>query len=277
MPRRLLEKFGLVRVFVAAAILVGGLCSPLGAQDFRVDTEVFLGDEKEPFAHTLTLFADGLVYDFLPATDSREVTIFDPRMQNFTLLDKERKLKTIITVQEVMESCISLNAHARESKDPFFAFAVDPKFDVTEEETKLRSQPATQLTLKSDWLVYTSVGTKPEQATTALAYRNFADAHNRLNALRPGGMLPAPREKLNEELGNRGLVPATVTRVILPQNRFQKKLEVRSEHLYNWSLSRLDRDRIDEVGGWRVSYESVPFDRYREIQNEAKPQQQAKR
>jgi len=277
MNRHSLRRFGLTRVLLAAALLVCGLSTPVSGQDFRVDTEVFLGEEKEPFTDTLTLFADGLVYDFLPASQPREITIFDPRMQHFTLLDPTRKLKTIITVQEVMESCISLNLHAKESKDPFFAFAVEPKFSVTEEEAKQGGQAATRLMLKSDWMVYTSVGTKPEMATAATAYRNFADAHNRLNALRPGGMLPAPRAALNEELGNRGLLPANVTRLILPQNRFQKKLEVRSKHLYNWSLSRPDREKIDEVGGFRVNFESVPFDKYRAIQSGASPQQQAKR
>ena len=44
------------------------------AEDFRVDTEVFNGDEKEPFAESLTLFAGGRVYDFL-LNEPQEITI----------------------------------------------------------------------------------------------------------------------------------------------------------------------------------------------------------
>ena len=254
----------------------------LAGQDFRVDTEVFVGEEKEPLAATLTLFADGLVYDFLYETkqsEPREITVYDPRMQHFTLLDPRQRLKTVITVQEVQESCISLNLHAKESKDPFFVFAAEPKFEVTEEAVKERGQDATRLTLTGEWMIYSAVGRKPEIAVTAASYRAFADAHNRLNALRPGGMLPAPRAELNEQLGARGLLPSKVSRVILPQSRFQRKLEVRSEHLFNWTLSRLDREKIEQVGGYRVNFESLPFDKYRDRHNHVPPapQQQAKR
>lgn len=35
------------------------------ALDFRVETDVFIGTDKDPIAENLTLFSDGQVYDFV--------------------------------------------------------------------------------------------------------------------------------------------------------------------------------------------------------------------
>jgi hypothetical protein len=272
MPHRLLLAAGLLAV-LSSATIVAGVSS---AQDFRVETDIFVGEEKDPFTTTLTLFADGLVYDFL-LTESGEITIFDPRMQHFTLLEPRQKLKTVITMQEVLENCISLNMHAEQSKDSFFTFAAQPKFNVTEEATKDQGQDAVRLTLESGKMTYVAVGRRPEMVAAAPMYRSFADAFVRLNALRPGGTLPAPRIALNEQLGDRGLLPVEVKRIILPQGRFQKKLEIRMHHLVNWKLSKTDRDKIEEAGGHRINFTSIPFEKYRELDREAMAVKQAKR
>ena len=46
------------------------------AEDFRVETDVFVGGEKEPVAQNVTLFSGGLVYDF-PLIGPQEITVFD--------------------------------------------------------------------------------------------------------------------------------------------------------------------------------------------------------
>jgi hypothetical protein len=251
----------MTRSLILALIAMLASVSLASAQNFRVETDLLIGDETKPFAETLTLFHDGLVYDLI-RKDEGEITIFDPRMGNFTMLHPKHQTKTVITTQEILESCLSLNLHASESKDPFFAFAADPKFAVSEERLAPESSGKVRVTLAHQVMTYSAIGMKPQLAEATTAYRSFADWVNRLNALRPGGMLPEPRMRLNEELFNRGLVPDEVVRIIHPTSRFQKEVKVRSRHLYNWTLSKTDRDRLDEIGGHRVNFKNVPLKQY---------------
>ena len=59
------------------------------AEEFRVDTDVYLeGEGKEPIAETLTLFSNGLIYDFI-LTGSEEITIFDVDRGHIVMLDTD--------------------------------------------------------------------------------------------------------------------------------------------------------------------------------------------
>ena len=48
-----------------AGLLVGVLCTAVQAQSFRVETKVYLNDERESALETLTLFDNGRPYDFI--------------------------------------------------------------------------------------------------------------------------------------------------------------------------------------------------------------------
>ena len=45
------------------------------AEDFRIQTRVYRGDEETPVSQNLTLFRAGVVYDFL--SEPAETTIYD--------------------------------------------------------------------------------------------------------------------------------------------------------------------------------------------------------
>lgn len=244
-------------VWLASA--VAGL--PLSGQDFRVDTEVFIGDEREPAIEALTIFTGGMVYDFL--LHPREVTVFDPHRGRFVFLDEPRRLKSGISTQEVLQFAIDLEAHAAQSKDPLFAFAARPKFETTVEDLLHNGQPQVRIRLAGKPLEYMALGQQPQQAEAVRLYRNFADWYARLNATRAGNLPPGARLELNQALAERGLMPLQVTRTIPPNSPLGKKVESTSRHLVNWSLSGEDRRRIDEVGTWMASFTSVSYDEYR--------------
>src|SRR5687768_601071 len=78
------------------AVLMVVLCdSAAHAQNFRMETDVYLGNKKEPICQTLTLFADTMVYDFIYGPDEKnkeeqkitEVTVFDMNSGRVVLLD----------------------------------------------------------------------------------------------------------------------------------------------------------------------------------------------
>src|SRR4051794_13976537 len=99
-------------IFAGWLVWLAGALTALPAvadgQEFRVDTEVFENQEKEPLLTQLTVFsADGTIYDFC-LTEPLEVTVFDPRHGRFTLLDEARKVKASVTTQELLDYSLAI-------------------------------------------------------------------------------------------------------------------------------------------------------------------------
>jgi hypothetical protein len=224
-------------------------------QEFRIDTEVFIGKEKEPASETLTLFSNGLIYDFL-RTQPEEITMFDPMRGRFTLLDPVRKIRCGLATQEVLNYVLALETHAADSKDPLFAFAATPKFTPAIEEFEENGQKRTRLTLTGEPLAYSVVAYHPERPEAVRAFRNFADWYARLNAMLPGHLPPGARLALNKALAERDVVPLEITRTA-------GKNELRSRHLMTWTLSGEDRKKIERAGTCLANFKAVGFDEYR--------------
>lgn len=234
------------------------------AQDFRVDTEVFSGDKKEPVIETLTIFAGGRVYDFQLGV-SEEIAIFEPARSQFTLLDPQRKLRCTVANQELLQYVQDLNKAAIDQKLPLFAAAADPQFEVRVE--KIADNPATRMriTLSSKLITYAATGKAPTQALSVDAFKQFADWYSRLNAIRGGNLPPGARLALNRELAERGLLPDEIVRTTVQPGIRDKKLTVRSRHLFNWSLSGADRKRIEQSGDFLANFQAVSFEEFRSL------------
>ncbi len=244
---------------------------PAAAQEFRIDTEIFIGKEREPAAETLTLFSNGRIYDFF-LTKPEEITIFDPLGGRFTLLDPVRKVRCGISTQEVSEYVLALRTHAVQSKDTLFAFAAQPEFTRNVEEYEENGQDFVRLTLTGKPLEYVAVARKPERPEAVRAIRSFSDWFARLNAMR-GNLPPEARMELNQAIAERDLVPLEITRTI------DGKV-ARSRHLVTWTLSGEDRKKIERAGTYMTEFSSVSFDEYRTIAGKPEAQtagKQAKR
>src|SRR6185436_19830728 len=101
-----------LRVLGILALLLAGPLAAV-AQDFRMDTEIYVDDDKKkpPASETLTIFKDGRVYDFV-LTDPQEITIFDPQRGKFTLLDPVRKMKAEVATQDLLQFVLDLNTYS---------------------------------------------------------------------------------------------------------------------------------------------------------------------
>jgi hypothetical protein len=251
-------------------------CSAASGQDFRVDTELFVGAEKTPALETLTIFTGGLVYDFV-LTEPREVVILDPQRGRFSLLDESRKVRASLATQDLVDFTLALEKQAGESKSPLLVFAARPQFQTTEKAIEEGGQSLIELRLSGKPLDYVVLAQKGEQLEAAKIYRHFADWYARLNATRPGNLPAGARLALNEELGRRELMPREVTRSISPANPLARKDVVKSKHLVNWTLSGEDRRRIERAGDWLATFPAVSYDDYRGVQRKPAPAQQAKR
>lgn len=242
---------------LASGILTGSLAV---AGDFRVDTEVLVGREKEPIAENLTVFSGGRVYDFLLG-DTKEIAIWDPIRGEIHLLDEARQLRTTIAIRELAESLSDLRAKATES-DQIAAF--DPKFEVQMDEE------SGWLTMSSKRLTYRVKGSKPQLDGAVQQYLEFADWYARLNAIR-NGFPPFARNSVNQEVAQRGWLPEEIERTSTGSLPGQKTV-VRSRHITNWSLSKSDRKRVERAGEFLSTFKQVAFAEYQRTSVAAEPE-----
>ncbi len=218
------------------------------AEDFRIETKIFVGKAEEPASTTTTLFQRGVVYDFL--SEPAQIAVFSkPRAGKsgrFILLDPERRVRTELSTDQLSDVINKLRNWASRQYDPFLKFAASPHFN----ESFDRSTG--QLLLASEEESYT-IKTEPAENAEALAeYREFLDWYARLNTLLSAGPPPEPRLQVNAALANYHVVPISVELV-----RAGEKEKLRAEHEFTWLLSKDDLSRIDDAGASLAAYRPV--------------------
>ncbi len=226
---------------------------PAVAEDFRIETKIFVGDKEEPVSSTTTLFQGGVVYDFLGVTD--QIAVFRKpgggRAGRFILLDPERRVRTELSTDQVASAMNKLRNWAARQRDPFLKFAANPQFEETFD------RKTGQLLLASHEESYT-IKTTPADAPDALAeYREFLDWYARLNTLLQAGPPPEPRLQVNAALARYQIIPVTVELA-----RLGEKEKLRAEHEFTWMLSKQDYARIDDACASLAAYRPVNNEEY---------------
>ncbi|MEO8495368.1 MAG: hypothetical protein ABI614_09875 [Planctomycetota bacterium] len=221
--------------------------SDLRAQDFRVDTDVYLEDEEATFSEHLTLFHDMVVYDFA-VKGSDEITILNLQKGTIVLLDVKRRIRADLTTAELLDFSAKIKAigTSKQAED-----LVSPKFEVKfDAEQK-------SLELVSRKITYRATGIQLPDASIATRYREFTDWYARLNSMRPPNPPHFGRLELNRELADRGLLPQDIERTVVLGGLFRKPQKARSHHVVGTTMSGTDRRRIDEASGYLVSFAKV--------------------
>jgi hypothetical protein len=244
-----LEKF-MIRSVCCLFAVWAVVCqtSLAAAEDFRIETKVFVGDAKEPVTTTTTLFQRGVVYDFLD--EPEQIAIFRKpgggKPGRFILLDPERRVRTELSTDQIADVMSKLRNWASRQRDPFLKFAANPQF----EESFDRSTG--QLLLASHEESYT-IKTEPADVPDALAeYREYLDWYTRLNTLLQAGPPPEPRLQVNAALARYQIVPVSVELV-----REGEKEKLRAEHEFTWLLSKSDLAKIDDACAALAAYRPV--------------------
>lgn len=268
--------------------MIATAASVARGEDFRIDTDIFIGSSKTPAAEVLTLFHSGNVYDF-QLSGSEEITMFEPRRAQLTVIDPLKKRRTTLSTLDLLNAAVSLQTAVVEQRNPnpVFLAAAQPVFEVTSEEIQENGSDFTRLTFAGKPIQYTVTAQKARHPSAANEYRYFSDWSARLSSLRPGSGLPAgARCEVNDALARKGLLPTKVEREIqeTPLARaglLPRKSEVRSQHLVVWALSQEDMKRIDRVGDLLVNTKLVSFEEYcapaEKPKPVAPPQQQARK
>lgn len=242
---------------VAVALTTpGGIAFTVAADTgFRVESEVFVKGGDEPVARSLTLFRDGIAWDFLESQGdgterqaggqaAREIVLHDPARERVILIDPARKLKTQIETVRLERLSVSLATWARKSDDRLVRWAGGPDFGEGMTESRERIElvgPRVRYTV--DWIAAPS-------AEAAADYRRFADTAILLKSLvRPGGLPPFARLAINRRVSAVDGIPSAVTleidsRAALVTGRSDS---LRSTHKLHPRLLTGDIDRIEEA------------------------------
>ena len=253
LARKVVMRCAMFTCLFLTPVLMFGWCAarPGRAQEFRMETDVFVEDAKEPVGETLTIFSNGLVYDFL-LTGIEEITLFDRKRSRLVLMDTQRKVKTVLTMEDIVTFVANMKAQLSDDQRGYLVSEANSA--VIEEDGWLK--------VATERVVYRAECIKPRDKSTALEYQEFADWYARLNAMR-GSFPPFLRIHLNSEIAKRGLIPKTIERTVHDDNILTgRKQVVRSHHLANWRLSKTDRKRIDTAGTYLTTYPTVTLREY---------------
>jgi hypothetical protein len=242
------------RLFLSCCLL--GVCAlpPVRAGEergFRVESEVFANGGEAPIARSLTLFRDGIAWDFLePAAAkdgselSGEIVLHDPARERVVLVDPTRNLKTQVDSIRLERLSVSLASWARKSDDRLVRWAGGPDFGegMTESDDRIE--------LVGPRVRYAIDFATPPTAEAAGVYRRFADTAILLKALvRPGGLPPFPRLAINRRVAAAGGIPTEVSleidsRAAMVTGRADT---LRCVHKFHPRLLAGDLSRIEEA------------------------------
>lgn len=235
------------------------------AQDFRVESQVFVGGANTPASENLTLYQSGMAYDFQMDIDAPgsplEIVIYDSREKQLILLDLQRKLRTDIPDFELLKMLESLRASGETNEDANFLLnpELESGFDVKTDT----------ITVSNDDLTYRARGKAPENLIAMPFFYEAMTQFTRLSASDPKRLPPFARLALNREIQKLGLFPVNIEMSMRAGAISREEFNARSTHTVMWELSKQDLMRIEEAKRNWIGFEKVSIGVYRGI---AEPQ-----
>ena len=216
------------------------------ASSFRVDSDIYSDVKKPPIKHTLTLFSDSVYYDFEDG-DSGRITVIDAGRNRILLLDRQRKVKSFVSPEEVQLTI----ANARSQADAKLSAA-------TLKDFQNLPDGETVAVVSNDSIEYRSTLASPTTPEMAAQYAEFANWSARLNSIY-APMPPYLRLDLNELIASRKMMPKEITRITrkgLRQNQLISRLRVIDR------LSEDDRSKMARVGAMMAEFREISVDEY---------------
>ena len=268
-----------LRIVFFAAIAAVAVAARAGSEEgMRVESEVFADDDAKPIARSLTLFRNGLAWDFLerPAGSSQddatadrepdELVLHDPARERVVVVDPSRNVKTQIDAIRLERLSVSLAAWARKADDRLVRWAGGPDFGDGIQEK------GSQLELVGPRVRYAVEFTDAPSADVAQEYRRFADTAMLLKALlHPGGIPPFPRLAINRRVSAAGGIPTAVTLEVDSKAAVigGRPQVLRSVHKVHPRLLATDLERIEEAEARIAVAEAVDLAAFMEPAAEA--------
>jgi hypothetical protein len=222
----------------------------LGQQPgFRIDTDIHFGNEKAPSIQSLTLFSEGVYYDF--SSDMTAITMIDPQRNRIILLDGKRNIQTTIEMSELAKYVESAKLQAD---------SPDLKLLLKASEQVTFDDQTSTCTVGIKQINYVATTQKPPESAIAQQYADFANWSARLNAVYPPQRPPYVRMRLNDELSDRGFLPKEIE--IKTTLASGKPTTARCRLLALWLLSSDDQAAIKSVGVKLAKYSKLDPGKY---------------
>ena len=229
----------LLRPALASTAVLACLATSVVAQEFRIETDVYVGDEEKSVSHTVTLFEKSAVYEFVD--EPEQVIVYrrgaDENSGQFILLDVGSQRRTDVDVERVEKLMAKLTGWAADQKDSLLKFSANPTFDES-----FDAETGSLVLANPEW-TYRTATVPAEDATVLARFRDFTDRYAALNSMMHNAPPPGPRLALNAALAKHGVVPVEIRRTL----DGDEKNVVCARHLFSWRLSREDRTRLDEA------------------------------
>lgn len=244
----------LAACLLAPAFVVADEAS--GRVELRVASELFADGSDKPVARSLTLFHEGVAWDFLESPEGtvHEIVLHDPARERVVVIDPVRQVKTQVEAIRLERLSVSLATWARGSDDRLVRWAGGPDFTTgfTEDEGHLE--------LTGPRVRYAVAFDEAPTRDAAATYRQFADTAILLKALmQPGGIPPFPRLAVNRRLDAAGALPAEVSLEIDPKlsRLAARPSRLRCVHQSHPRLLSGDFERIEEAKAHVVTARQV--------------------
>ncbi|MGA2255927.1 MAG: hypothetical protein ABSG53_14875 [Thermoguttaceae bacterium] len=246
------------RVLAAAAVLFSGstlVAEAARAADFRVENAVFSEGQSQPQSQGVTIFHEGVVFDFL--NEPAEVIVFDKAHRRFILLDIGRKVRSEISIDDVQGFVNRVKQRLSGHPSSSSKWLADPSF----EESFDRGNA--EVTLKSPLITYQAQvqATAPEVATQ---YHEFSDWYAQFNfALNSQSRPPFPRMMLNDAIERcQGI--AKEVHLSAASSPKDAPVKITSRHQLSTKLDSADMKRVAETREHLRSFRSISFREYRQ-------------
>lgn len=253
---------GKVLAMVCLLGIVVGPAPQLFGQEFRIESSVYNSTSNLPVSQNVTLFSQGLIYDFQLSDDAQptalEIAIYDTRKQMMILLDPERKVRFELPDLRLMKI---VEAVRRDTlQDNRTSFLVEDDFT---EDIDLSTN---WVTLTSPEIEYRFHGKQPKDVSLIPSYLKFLDRFTQLNASDPTKLPPFARMKLNQSIQRLGWVPSEVQISVKQNGLFRQPFSAKSKHVLINKLSDQDRQRITKAKQNWMQFESVDLEEYRGLE-----------
>lgn len=220
--------------------------SAMAQSAFRVETDVFVEKVAEPVTQSVTLFLDGIAYDYA-RDENQDITLVDPARNRIVRFREAEEVRTEVEISKYRELLQAARGQAQNS--PLWAYVLGAeKVDVNPKE----------ISVGDELLRYRATVQEPDDHESARAYaqayREFADASKLLNSFSTGGDPPFARLALNAAIQSQHALPKEIT---LSAKNGDKEIQVRCHLHATWLLSKDDRKRIADIQEMLVNYENV--------------------
>lgn len=235
--------------------------SQTSAQEFSITTEIYLAGKSVPNSSNLTLFSNGVFYDFMfggkISDHAQEIVIYDARNKRFILLKPEEEVRAEIFVEDVGNFVDSLKTDVELQKR--IGFLLDISFDEVSFENDV-------LAMNSDRLRYKAKGIRPKDQPHFDLILDFMNQYARLNATKVGTFPPFARLKLNEQLKLHNLVPTEVEMTLSLDDGTINT--AKSKHKIDWRVSEDDRERIEDAKRIWEESDQISIAKFRQAANQ---------